>query len=61
ASAIMKDPATYEHVAPERIGNKRKLIVSDQSGRSNLQPSQGNPMRIQLHPAVFSAFAVNYR
>ena len=36
ASAIMKDPATYEHVAPERIGNKRKLIVSDQSGRSNL-------------------------
>jgi 2-isopropylmalate synthase len=36
ASAIMKDPATYEHVAPERIGNKRKLLVSDQSGRSNL-------------------------
>jgi 2-isopropylmalate synthase len=36
ASAIMKDPATYEHVAPERVGNKRKLLVSDQSGRSNL-------------------------
>jgi 2-isopropylmalate synthase len=36
ASAIMKDPATYEHVPPERIGNKRKLLVSDQSGRSNL-------------------------
>jgi 2-isopropylmalate synthase len=36
ASAIMKDPKTYEHVAPERIGNKRKLLVSDQSGRSNL-------------------------
>ena len=36
ASAIMKEPATYEHVAPERIGNKRKLLVSDQSGRSNL-------------------------
>jgi 2-isopropylmalate synthase len=36
ASAIMKEPATYEHVAPECIGNKRKLLVSDQSGRSNL-------------------------
>src|SRR5579883_3166631 len=36
ASAIMKDPATYEHVAPERVGNKRKLLVSDQSGRSNV-------------------------
>ncbi|MDE1974674.1 MAG: citramalate synthase, partial [Hyphomicrobiales bacterium] len=36
ASAIMKDPATYEHVAPESVGNKRKLLVSDQSGRSNL-------------------------
>jgi len=36
ASAIMKDPATYEHVAPENVGNKRKLLVSDQSGRSNL-------------------------
>jgi 2-isopropylmalate synthase len=36
ASAIMKDPKTYEHVAPECVGNKRKLLVSDQSGRSNL-------------------------
>jgi 2-isopropylmalate synthase len=36
ASAIMKEPATYEHIAPERVGNKRKLLVSDQSGRSNL-------------------------
>ena len=36
ASAIMKEPATYEHVAPERVGNQRKLLVSDQSGRSNV-------------------------
>ena len=36
ASAIVKEPATYEHVAPERVGNKRKLLVSDQSGRSNV-------------------------
>jgi 2-isopropylmalate synthase len=36
ASAILKDPATYEHVAPEAIGNRRKLLVSDQAGKSNL-------------------------
>ncbi|HZD63264.1 MAG TPA: citramalate synthase, partial [Xanthobacteraceae bacterium] len=30
ASAIMKDPATYEHVSPDRVGNRRKLLVSDQ-------------------------------
>ena len=36
ASAIVKEPATYEHVAPELVGNKRKLLVSDQSGRSNV-------------------------
>ena len=36
ASAIVKDPATYEHVAPEAVGNHRKLLVSDQAGRSNI-------------------------
>src|ERR1700693_278066 len=36
ASAIMKDPATYEHVRPETVGNRRKLLVSDQSGRSHV-------------------------
>jgi 2-isopropylmalate synthase len=36
ASAILKDPATYEHVAPETVGNRRMLLVSDQSGRSNV-------------------------
>jgi 2-isopropylmalate synthase len=36
ASAIAKDPATYEHVAPERVGNKRKVLVSEQAGKSNV-------------------------
>jgi len=36
ASAIMKEPATYEHVAPESTGNQRRLMVSDQGGRSNV-------------------------
>jgi 2-isopropylmalate synthase len=36
ASAIMKEPATYEHVPPETVGNRRKLLISDQGGRSNI-------------------------
>src|SRR6185295_10627355 len=36
ASAIIKDPATYEHVRPDAVGNRRKLLVSDQAGRSNV-------------------------
>ena len=36
ASAIAKVPATYEHIAPETIGNKRKVLVSEQAGKSNV-------------------------
>jgi 2-isopropylmalate synthase len=36
ASAVLKDPHTYEHIAPEVVGNHRKVLVSDQAGRSNV-------------------------
>jgi 2-isopropylmalate synthase len=36
ASAILKEPATYEHVPPEMVGNRRKLFVSEQAGKSNV-------------------------
>ncbi len=36
ASALAKDPRTYEHIAPESVGNQRAILVSDQAGRSNL-------------------------
>ncbi len=36
ASAVLKDPRTYEHVPPEATGNVRKVLVSDQGGKSNL-------------------------
>jgi len=35
ASALIKDPTTYEHVPPESVGNSRNLMVSDQGGKSN--------------------------
>ena len=36
ASAILKEPETYEHVPPEAVGNRRRVLVSDQAGKSNL-------------------------
>jgi 2-isopropylmalate synthase len=35
-SAVEKDPRTYEHIDPERVGNQRVIVVSDQAGRSNI-------------------------
>ncbi|AXC50430.1 citramalate synthase [Paracoccus suum] len=37
ASAIMKNPTTYEHVDPERVGNERIIPMSNQAGQSNLR------------------------
>jgi len=36
ASAIAKEPATYEHAAPEAVGNRRRIMVSEQAGKSNV-------------------------
>ncbi len=36
ASAVMTDSRTYEHVPPESVGNRRRVLVSDQAGRSNI-------------------------
>ncbi len=35
-SAVAKDPRTYEHIAPELVGNARQIVVSDQAGRANI-------------------------
>jgi 2-isopropylmalate synthase len=36
ASALVKEPETYEHVPPESVGNARRLLVSAQAGKSNV-------------------------
>ncbi|SET03474.1 citramalate synthase [Oceanicella actignis] len=36
ASAILKDPSTYEHIPPELVGNERVVPMSNQAGQSNL-------------------------
>jgi 2-isopropylmalate synthase len=36
-SAILKNPFAYEHIDPERVGNRRRVLVSDLSGKSNIE------------------------
>jgi 2-isopropylmalate synthase len=36
-SAVLKNPIAYEHTDPELVGNHRRVIVSDLSGRSNIE------------------------
>jgi 2-isopropylmalate synthase len=40
-AAVKVDPRMYEHVAPETVGNVRRVLVSDQAGRSNLLVEEG--------------------
>lgn len=35
-SAVLKNPAAYEHIAPERVGNVRRVLISDLSGKGNV-------------------------
>lgn len=37
ASAILKDPTTYEHIDPALVGNERVIPMSNQAGQSNLR------------------------
>jgi len=35
-SAVQRNPLTYEHIEPEKVGNIRRVLISDQAGRSNV-------------------------
>jgi 2-isopropylmalate synthase len=35
-SAVQRNPLTYEHIQPEKIGNRRRIVISDQAGLSNV-------------------------
>ncbi len=48
-SAVQKDSKTYEHVSPETIGNSNKIVVSEQSGVSNIF-SLAEKYKIDLGP-----------
>ena len=35
-SAVRKNPRTYEHIRPELVGNKQRILLSDLAGQSNI-------------------------
>jgi 2-isopropylmalate synthase len=35
-SAVERNPLTYEHIQPEEVGNRRRIVISDQAGLSNV-------------------------
>jgi 2-isopropylmalate synthase len=51
-SAISKNPVAYEHMDPALVGNKRRVIVSDQSGKSNIE-YKAREMGIDLETDAF--------
>ncbi|MDY0132634.1 MAG: citramalate synthase [Desulforegulaceae bacterium] len=58
-SAVQKDARAYEHMLPELVGNERRVIVSDYSGKSNIE-YKAKELGINLDKAkVDSRFIVN--
>lgn len=47
-SAIMKDSKTYEHISPDLVGNKQRVLVSELAGQSNIL-SKAQEMGLDIH------------
>ncbi|MEO1373702.1 MAG: citramalate synthase [Cyanobacteria bacterium J06635_10] len=53
-SAVQKNPLTYEHIEPEKVGNCRRIVISEQAGISNVM-AKARGFGIELdksHPAT---------
>ncbi|MHA0857939.1 citramalate synthase [Paenibacillus sp. CMAA1364] len=48
-SAILRDSRTYEHISPELVGNKQRILVSELAGQSNIL-SKAQEMGIEFDP-----------
>jgi 2-isopropylmalate synthase len=55
--AVMKDARAYEHLDPERVGNARRVLVSDLSGRMNVV-YKARELGIELDPKAPSTLAL---
>ncbi|OAB32859.1 citramalate synthase [Paenibacillus glacialis] len=49
-SAILRDSRTYEHIAPELVGNKQRILVSELAGQSNIL-SKAQEMGLEFDPS----------
>lgn len=53
-SAVERNPETYEHINPETVGNHRRILISDLSGRANVL-AKARELGVRLdekHPVV---------
>ncbi len=69
ASAILKDPSTYEHIDPATVGNDRIIPMSNQAGQSNLrrrlaeaglEVDKGNPARERILDVIKARASEGY-
>jgi 2-isopropylmalate synthase len=58
--AVAADPTTYEHLDPAVVGNRRHIVVSEQSGRSNIV-ERARELGLEVDPASPAAKAVAAR
>lgn len=49
-SAILRDSRTYEHISPELVGNKQRILVSELAGQSNIL-SKAKEMGLEFDPS----------
>ena len=49
-SAILRDSRTYEHISPELVGNKQRILVSELAGQSNIL-SKAQGMGLEFDPS----------
>ncbi len=55
-SAVERNPLTYEHIEPNKVGNIRRILISDQSGRSNiLHKAEKWGLKIDANDPVLSS------
>lgn len=54
-SAVQRNSLTYEHVSPEAVGNERRILVSELSGRSNIQAKLASRYPQLSDPAIQKA------
>lgn len=47
-SAVERNPETYEHITPDTVGNRRRVLISDLAGRANLF-AKARELRLELH------------
>ena len=47
-SAVERNPETYEHIRPEAVGNRRRVLISDLAGRANLL-AKARELGLELH------------